>query len=316
MVKGELVSKYYPYYFENGLFSNYKPTYNTGETRRFESYYNGDGIDAWFDIMCTKIEDGVLVTLTDLTTLKRLQIDLETLVNELKKSNENLQEFAYVASHDLQEPLRKIQVFAERLKKDADDELSEENKRVFERMIAATERMSKLINDLLSYSQLTTKPSEFKNIDLKDLIKQVLTDLETTVAEQNGTVAAGDLPEVKGDIFQLRQLFQNLITNSLKYCKAETNPVVSITSEMVNRELNGLTSPFNLIKVTANGIGFEQQYADRIFKLFQWLHGRSEYPGTGIGLAIAHKVAENHNRFIEAEGKPGEGAVFKVYLPV
>lgn len=315
-VKGEMVSKYYPAYKENGLFERYKYTNNTGEAIRFEAYYGGDGIDAWFEIMCTKMEDGILVTLTDMTTLKKLQIDLQTLVNELKKSNENLQEFAYVASHDLQEPLRKIQVFAERLKKDVGDELGEENKRVFERMIAATERMSQLINDLLSYSQLTTKPSTFKIINLADLVQHVLTDLEATVSEKNATILVGDLPEVKGDPVQLRQLFQNLISNSLKYSKEKINPVVSIKAEIVNKEINGLTSSYNLIEINDNGIGFEQQYVERIFKVFQRLHGRSEYPGTGIGLAIVQKVIENHNGYITAAGEPGIGSTFSVYLPV
>lgn len=315
-VRGEMVSKYYPAYRKNGLFDRYKYTYNTGKEIRFETFYEGDNVDAWFDIMCTKMEDGILVTLTNLTTIKKLQINLETLVHELKKSNENLQEFAYVASHDLQEPLRKIQVFAERLKKDAGDELSEENKRVFERMIAATRRMSQLINDLLSYSELTTKPSTFTSINLKDLLQQVLTDLEAIVTEKNGTILVGDLPGVKGDPVQLQQLFQNLISNSLKYSKEEISPVVSINSEIVSKEMNGLTNSFNMIKISDNGIGFEQQYADRIFKVFHRLHGRSEYPGTGIGLAIVQKVVENHNGYINAEGEPGIGATFRVYLPV
>ena len=317
-IRGETVGNSYPLYKTNGLFERYKHTYNTGETVRFEFYYDGNGCaaDAWFDIVCTKMEDGVLVTLTELTTVKKLQIDLEILVNELKKSNEGLQEFAYVASHDLQEPLRKIQVFAERLKHDVGDNLGEENKRVFERMIAATERMSQLIKDLLAYSQLTIKPSAFKSVDLKELIQQVLSDLETAITEKNGTVSVSKLPAIKGDELQLRQLFQNLISNSLKYSREGINPVVKISFKKLNKEINGLSVEFNRIEISDNGIGFEQQYADRIFKVFQRLHGRSEYPGTGIGLAIVQKVVENHNGYIEAKGEPGEGATFEIFLPV
>lgn len=315
-VKGELISKYYPVYKENGFFERYKQTYNTGETVRFESAYKGDGVDGWFDIMCAKIEDGVWVTITDLTKLKTLQTELEVLVQELKKSNENLQEFAYVASHDLQEPLRKIQVFAERLKKDADNELSRDNQKVFDRMIAATERMSQLIKDLLSYSQLSTKTAVFEIIDLKVLVQQVLADLEATIIDKNATVLFTELPAVKGDQMQLRQMFQNLLSNSLKYSNTEIDPVINISSGVVTREIKGLSAAFYLIEIRDNGIGFEQQYAERIFKLFQRLHGRSEYPGTGIGLAIVYKVAENHNGFITAESEPGQGAVFKVYFPV
>lgn len=315
-VRGELLSTYYSAYKENGLFDRYKYTCNSGETLRFEFYYTGDGIDAWFDIMCTKMEDGVLITLTDVTAIKKLQIDLETLVNELKKSNASLEEFAYVVSHDLQEPLRKIQVFSERLKKDAGDDLSEENKRVFDRMIAATARMTQLINDLLSYSQLTTKPSAFKTINVKDLVQQVLTDVEATITEKNASISLGELPDVKGDALQLRQLFQNLISNSLKYSKEETNPVITIRSAAVQKEINGQNNSWHIIEISDNGIGFEQQHVERIFKVFQRLHGRSEYPGTGIGLAIVQKVVENHNGYITAESEPGEGATFKVYLPV
>ena len=315
-VKGELVSKYYSTYKNNGLFDRFKYTYDSGETIRFETYYGDDGIDAWFDIMCTKMEDGVLITLTDLTTVKRLQIDLEALVNELKKSNANLEEFAYVASHDLQEPLRKIQVFSQRLKKDTSIDLSEENKRIFDRMIAATERMSQLINDLLSYSQLTTKPSAFKTVGLNDLMQQVLTDLEATVTEKNATISIGELPEVKGDSVQLRQLFQNLLSNSLKYSKEDADPVIAISSSVVQKEINDLPGSYHLIEITDNGIGFEQQHVEKIFKVFQRLHGRSEYPGTGIGLAIVQKVVENHHGSITAESEPGKGATFKVYLPI
>lgn len=315
-VKGELVSKYYPSYKKNGLFEQYKYTYLTGDSCRFETHYTGENIDAWFDIMSAKMDDGVLVTLTDTTTLKKLQIDLESLVNELKKSNESLQEFAYVASHDLQEPLRKIEVFSERLQKDMGDRLTEENKRVFQRMITATQRMSQLINDLLSYSQLSTKPPAFNTINLKELIQQVQSDLEATIIEKKAKFSIGELPEVKGDPVQLRQLFQNLLSNSLKYGKEDVPPVVFIHSTIVKKEINGLLNSFYEIEIADNGIGFEQQHAERIFKVFQRLHGRSEYPGTGIGLAIVQKVIENHNGSITAESEPEKGATFKLYLPV
>lgn len=315
-VKGKPLSTFYPTYKENGLFDRYKYAYNSGKTTRFEFYYKGEKIDAWFDIMCKKVEDGLLVTVTDLTTVKNLQIDLETLVNDLKKSNANLEEFAYVASHDLQEPLRKLQVFTERLRKDVGEKLSEENQRLFERMIAATQRMNQLINDLLSYSQLTTKPSTFKTINLNGLIQQVLSDLEAIVAEKNAIISVEELPEVKGNPLQLRQLFQNILSNSLKYSKEELAPVISINSKVVQKEINDTTGSYHEIKITDNGIGFEQQYVEKIFKVFQRLHGRSEYPGTGIGLAIVQKVVENHNGYITAESELEKGATFKVYLPV
>ena len=315
-VKGELVSKYYPSYRHNGLFDQYKYSYVTGKSERFETHYVGEDIDAWFDVLSTKMEDGVLVTITDTTNLKKLQIDLENSVNELKKSNESLQEFAYVASHDLQEPLRKIEVFSERLQKDLGEKLTEESKKVFHRMVLATQRMSQLINDLLSYSQLTTKPPAFKIIHLKELIRQVLTDLEATIIEKKAKLSIGELPAVKGDEVQLRQLFQNLVSNSLKYSKQDVPAVISITAKIVKKEINDVLCSFNQIQISDNGIGFEQQHAERIFKVFQRLHGRSEYPGTGIGLAIVQKVIENHGGTITAESEPEKGATFTVYLPV
>jgi signal transduction histidine kinase/PAS domain-containing protein len=310
------VSRYFPSYKKDGLFHRYKYTYDTGQTSRFESRYLEGNIEGWFEIISTKMEDGVLVTVTELTNLKKLQIDLENSVNELKKSNESLQEFAYVASHDLQEPLRKIQVFSERLQKDLGKTLDEENKRVFERMVAATQRMSQLINDLLSYSQLSTKPPAFITINLNNLVQHVLNDLEATINEKKATVLVGELPAVKGDPVQLRQLFQNLLSNSLKYSKENDPPVIAIKSEIVRKERNVANDTYYSIEIQDNGIGFEQQNAERIFKVFQRLHGRSEYPGTGIGLAIVQKVVENHNGSITAESEPEKGATFKVYLPV
>lgn len=314
-IEGQLVSKWFPGYYKNALFDKYKHTYNTGETTRFERNYEDKGINAWFDILATRSEDGLLVTLTDLTTLKKLQIELEASVTELKKTNGNLQEFAYVASHDLQEPLRKIQIFSQRLVNDLAKELSEDNKKIFERMIAATERMSQLINDLLAYSQLTTKTPAFKPVNLKNIIQQVSTDLEESIKEKNAVITVGELPTVQGDFRQLSQLFQNLLSNSIKYSKTGCPTLISITAEKVEKERNGAAKCFHQIQITDNGIGFEQQYAERIFKVFQRLHGRSEYPGTGIGLAIVQKVVENHRGFITAASEPGKGAIFNIFLP-
>ncbi len=144
----------------------------------------------------------------------------------------------------------------------------------------------------------------------------MLNDIEATVIKKKATISIEELPEVKGDPLQIRQLFQNLLSNSLKYSKEDVPPVIHITCKMVEKEINGAGSSFYEISITDNGIGFDQQNAERIFKVFQRLHGRNEYPGTGIGLAIVQKVIENHNGSITAESEPEQGATFKVYLPV
>ena len=311
---GDFVSKWFPSYFDNGLFERCKQTWFSGETARFEIHYKDENLDIWLDVLCTKMEEGVLVTTTDLTTVKKLQLKLEASVKELKKSNASLQEFAYVASHDLQEPLRKIQVFADRLKKDITS-LSAENQNVFERMILATRRMSQLINDLLEYSQLSIKSSEFKTVDLTEIVHQVLGDLEAVIAEKEAEITLQNLPHIKGDAIQLRQLFQNLISNSLKYCNLNVKPIIRISSHLAERDVHGAERTYHRIEIADNGIGFDQQNAERIFKVFQRLHGRSEYPGTGIGLAIVFKVVENHKGYVTAESEPDQGAVFIVDLP-
>ncbi|HEX8460291.1 MAG TPA: ATP-binding protein, partial [Segetibacter sp.] len=212
----------------------------------------------------------------------------------------------------------------ERLKSKLKDRLLSEDQYYFERMEKATERMQLLINDLLEYSHVSTEKNTVDDINLNTKVSMVLEDLELEVAEKNATVTVNPLPIVKGNRRQLQQLFQNLITNALKFSKPGVAPAISISARVVNGEsINAAVvseefknKPFNVIEVSDNGIGFEQEYAERIFKMFQRLHAKSEYSGTGIGLAIVRKVVENHNGFIKAESKPGEGATFQVFLPV
>lgn len=179
----------------------------------------------------------------------------------------------------------------------------------------AAARMSQLITDLLTYSQISRNTPEFHTTDLSEIIQQVLSDLETTITIKKATVTSANLPHIKGDPIQLRQLFQNLISNSLKYSKATVPPVISVECEEVEKQMNGIIKSFYEIKITDNGIGFEQENAEKIFKVFQRLHGQSEFPGTGIGLAIVHKVVENHHGFINAEGYPDVGSTFTILLP-
>jgi signal transduction histidine kinase len=325
-VIGALGSTWFPDYHTNGLFDKYLHTYLTGETLRFDFHYDGSGIDVWLDIMSTKMGDEVLVTFGDYTPLKRLQQQLEASVIDLQRSNRNLEQFAYVASHDLQEPLRKIQAFGDIIQDQYSPLLGQQGADMINRMQSAAARMQVLIKDVLAYSRIATKREATSSVDLSLLLNEVLVDLEETIRDKQAVVQAKSLPVVNGDAAQLRQLFQNLISNSLKFVqtgeRAERPRITITTQRVLGRETTvavssaDLDRQFHLIEVADNGIGFETHQAERIFQVFQRLHSRSEYQGTGIGLAIVQKVVENHQGYIAAEGQPGKGATFRVLLPV
>jgi PAS domain S-box-containing protein len=242
---------------------------------------------------------------------------------ELARSNTNLEEFTRAASHDLKEPIRKVDFFIDRLKSSLEYKLGSEEKILFERVESATDRMRLLIDDLLEYSHLTQSQREHEKIDLNDKIRLILTDLELMIREKNATIDVSKLPVVKGHRRQLQQLFQNLISNGLKYSKPDVSPQIKITSKKITGKDSTVLLPtetalqeFYLVEVCDNGIGFDQNDAERIFNVFTRLHGNKEYPGTGIGLSIAKKVVENHHGYIYAKGEQGKGACFSVLLPV
>lgn len=257
--------------------------------------------------------------------LRRSTKELEKLVDarteELQAVNEQLKQFAYAASHDLQEPLRKITFFIERLHDHAGASLDESNRQIIYRIQSTVGRMRGLINDILDYSNATMGRTSFKEVDTNKLVAEVVSDMEATIIEKEAELDIGELPPVKGDERQLRQLFHNLLSNALKYNRPGEPPRVSVSCGIVNGQdtlppAEGEDDkPFYLFEVRDSGIGFEQEYADKIFQVFQRLHGKKEYEGTGVGLAIVKKVAENHGGRIWAESVPGEGATFKVMLP-
>lgn len=236
---------------------------------------------------------------------------------QLETSNRELQDFASVASHDLQEPLRKIQAFGDRLRIKFGDAMPDDAKDYLERMRSAAGRMQVLIDDLLSFSRVTTKAQPFQSVNLDRIVDDVLIDLEMRIAQSGGRVEKQKLPTIDADPLQMRQLFQNLISNGLKFHRPGVPPVLSIQSTIEqNGARDGRSPAFCEIRVKDNGIGFEQKYADRIFTIFQRLHGRNTYEGTGIGLAICRKIVDRHLGTIEAISEPNQGALFVIRLPV
>ena len=234
---------------------------------------------------------------------------LEAMTNELQRSNKSLEEFAYVASHDLQEPLRKVRTFGDRLLERYSGVLDERGRDYLERMQNGAGRMQVLIDDLLTYSRVTTKAQPHAPVNLDEVVRSVLSDLEVRIESLHADVQARPLATIQGDALQLQQLLQNLIANALKFHRPGIPPQVCITGGW--RE-DGAEYE---LAVADNGIGFDMQYAERIFQVFQRLHGRSEYEGTGVGLAICRKIVERHGGTISAASSPGEGAVFTVRLP-
>ena len=227
----------------------------------------------------------------------------------LARSNRELEQFAYIASHDLQEPLRKITSFSSRLVSKYNDALGEQGLDYISRMESATIRMQSLIEGLLIYSRVTTKAQPFSSVNLSTIVYEVLSDLETAIRESGAAVTCEGLTSIEADPLQMRQLFQNLIGNALKYHAPGVAPVISLCGET--------TQSSSTITVSDNGIGFEQKYAEQIFGVFQRLHGRSsEYKGSGIGLSVCRKIVERHGGTITARGEIDKGAIFTVTLPV
>ncbi|WP_128543416.1 sensor histidine kinase [Larkinella soli] len=308
----------------SGLFDRYVHTIETGEVQRFEHFYDADGFTGWLDFSMVRYNsNGILLTYLDITQSKLTQFQLEANVRDLKRSNEELEQFAYVASHDLQEPLRKIQSFGDVLLNRHGADLGPQAAGLVSRMQDAAQRMKNLIHDLLTFSRVSSRHDPFRPVDLKVICREVISDLDPALQP---FVRVGDIPVVSGDPTQLRQLFQNLLTNALKFIGPNVKPEVRISSRLrTGADLPEVILPerrpadqsrdFWEISIADNGIGFDEKYLDRIFTIFQRLHNRSQFPGTGIGLAVCKKVVDNHNGYISASSRPGAGATFQVYFP-
>lgn len=297
-------------------------TENPGEA----VFFRKDGTTFFVEAVRTPIMDrdksvGAVVIFKDITDRKRTDDALARKADELARSNAELEQFAYVASHDLQEPLRKIQAFGDRLKSKVDAVQLQDGRDYLERMQNAAARMQRLINDLLTFSRVISATQPFVPVDLAVVTKEVLTDLEVRIEQTKGKVEIGQLPTLEADPLQMRQLLQNLIGNALKFQAPGAQPLVKIKARLIQSPLATEADPRPEdesceLTIQDNGIGFDEKYSDKIFAMFQRLHGRNEYEGTGVGLAVCRRITDRHGGTIRAQSKPGEGATFVVTLPV
>jgi PAS domain S-box-containing protein len=282
-----------------------------GKITNFENrYQHKDGSHVHIMWSASWSEDRQLMSCVarDITQRHEDEVKLKNFADELQRSNAELQDFAAVASHDLQEPLRKIQSFADELKLSIGNRIDAEEQDTLKRMISAAGRMRTLINDLLAFSRITAMAKPFVPVDLGLTVKEVLSDLEARTRDTKGRIEVCELPTIDADPMQMHQLLQNLIGNGLKFHAPGVAPIIKISGK------NG--GPNYQLSITDNGIGFDEKYLDRIFTVFQRLHGRKEYEGTGMGLAICRKIAERHGGQINARSAPGAGSTFTITLPM
>ncbi len=297
----------------SGLFGSACEAVASGnEIRQEINMINSAGEEIWLDCRFTPFysheEPHLLLSVDDITISKQAEVSLQVYAAKLEQSNRDLQEFAYIASHDLQEPLRKVLAFGDRLAKKYGDVLDETGKDYLKRMRDASQRMQTLINDLLTFSRVSTRAQPFTKVDLNSLIQDVISDLEIQIDRTQGKVVTSDLPTIDGDPTQMHQLLQNLINNGLKFHQEDVPPVVQVSANISRIKCK--------IFVKDNGIGFGRQYLDRIFKPFQRLHSRQEYEGSGMGLAICRRIVERHSGEITATSALGKGSTFIVTLPI
>jgi PAS domain S-box-containing protein len=292
-----------------------------------------DGSVFWGSIVITALHDktgavtGFSKVTRDLTERKIAEDRLisysesiEQKNKKLEQANKELESFSYIASHDLQEPLRKIQAFTSRLLQKENDNLSEWGKDVFQKVQTSANRMQKLIEALLSFSRLDKSQEAYVHLDINNLLNEIRNSMQEDIDSKKAVIQSEKLPPMNVIPVQFQQLLSNLLSNALKYSKPDVAPVIKITYDLkenhfIQENFQPDESKYHHITIIDNGIGFEQQYSEKIFELFQRLHGKSEYEGTGIGLAICKKIVENHGGFITAKGEPGQGSEFNIYIP-
>jgi PAS domain S-box-containing protein len=287
---------------------------NASYFSRETQYLRKDGLPVWVNITISPVTSPsgeplyFILFIEDITKRREIEEMLQNLVRDLAEANQNLEDFTRTASHDLQEPLRKIISFADRLRTSIGDKLDDREKEYFHRLENSSIRMKKLIEDLLRYSRVSSLPPEMESVDLKEVVDEVLLDLEVSIERSKGVVETKHLPKIEADKTQMRQLFQNLISNALKFHNKTEPPRIEIDS-MYN------DSGYWKILIRDNGIGMKEEHIKRIFRPFERLHGSSEFPGTGMGLAICLKVVTRHHGRITVKSSLGKGTLYTVELP-
>lgn len=301
-----------------------------GEQHTFSDHWGGWRCDCYVGPVRNERGDIVMVlcVFRDISEQFRQQQALQRMNSDLQRSNQSLEQFAYVASHDLQEPLRKIRMFGDLLRNQYDSELGESGAGLIRRMTLAADRMDELIRNLLAYARISAPATTAQRqkqdvVSIEEVLDGILSDLELTIAERGAVIKSGpNLPMVPGDATQLRQLFQNLLTNALKFVRPDQRPDVSITGQLVRGkdvpDFPGIDTllEYARISVRDNGIGIAPEHFDAVFGLFSRLNNRHDFAGTGIGLATARRVVENHGGTITIESQLHEGTTFHVYLPL
>ena len=328
-VVGKKIEHFLPRNAAEQLSADDRAVLETGQpvVGREEPIIDPRGKVIWLSVSKLPLRDrdgrctGMLGLASDISIRKQSEERLERIAESLKRSNHELQDFASVASHDLQEPLRKIQAFGDRLKVKCGAAVGEDGRDYIERMQSAARRMQTLLHDLLTLSRVTSRAKPFETVDLAEIVRGVMEDLEVRTEQTGAHVELGYLPIIEADPTQMRQLLQNLISNAMKFQRPGSVPEVIVSAKvrpLIEQQLPGAAPGDAVcqIMVQDNGIGFDEKYLDRIFIVFQRLHSRSDYEGTGIGLAVCRKILERHGGIISAKSAEGQGATFIVTLPV
>ena len=308
------------YVRESELFNKYITVAETGQQMEFETLYKQSDVEKWFFVSLGKLEDGVTATFHDISNLKKYETELKTNIQQLETSNAELEQYAYAASHDLQEPLRKIRTFGSFLMETQYSNLDEKGKSHLEKILTSAERMGILIKDILGFSGIK-KESSFTQISLDKIVVNALQDLELLINQKEAIVKKVSLPIIDAIPLQMNQLFYNLLNNALKFTRESVQPIIEISCSILTDEdakkhvavKPGIT--YYEIIIKDNGMGFDPHYSNQIFEMFKRLGDKKNFPGSGIGLALCKKVIDNHNGFIYAEGKENEGASFHIILP-
>ncbi|MEJ2143221.1 MAG: ATP-binding protein [Gammaproteobacteria bacterium] len=312
---GEAVEKMLPERFRGDHADKRQSYFSDPHTRPmgsglelFAQHKQGHEIPVEISLSPLQTENGRLVTavIRDISERQQARKALEQHARDLERSNAELEQFAYVASHDLQEPLRMVASYAQLLARRYQHQLDEDADEFIDFIVDGATRMQNLINDLLTFSRIGTRDGEVKKIDTNAVLRRVLSNLQLAIDDNHAVVTHDELPDIYGDELQLVQLFQNLISNALKF-HGETAPEIHVAAREEGNQV--------IFSVADNGIGIEPQYAERIFLLFQRLHGKKEYPGTGIGLAICKKIVDKHGGQIWVESQQGKGTTFYFTLP-